>query len=126
MHITKSVKEKECLDRIAELELQIKNLKNRKRYGLVWEDKVEKFDEESKDALPILREKGNSYPDIITDKNQDFNILIEGDNYHSLSVLSYTHKNKIDIIYIDPPYNTGNKDFIYNDYYVDKEDRFKH
>ena len=87
---------------------------------------MEKFDEDSKDALPILREKGSKYPDIVTDKGQNFNILIEGDNYHSLSVLSYTHKNKIDIIYIDPPYNTGNKDFIYNDHYVDKEDRFKH
>lgn len=97
-----------------------------KKYGLVWENKIEKFDKESKDALPVLREKGNKYPDIITDKNKDFNVLIEGDNYHSLSVLSYTHKNKIDVIYIDPPYNTGKKDFIYNDHYVDKEDRFRH
>jgi len=76
--------------------------------------------------LPILREKGGKYSDIITNKEENFNILIEGDNYHTLSVLSYTHKNKIDVIYIDPPYNTGNKDFIYNDHYVDKEDRFKH
>lgn len=119
-------KEKELLDRIADLELQIKKLKDRKRYGLVWEDKIEKFDKDSKNALPILREKGGGYPDIVNDKNKDFNILIEGDNYHSLSVLSYTHKNKVDVIYIDPPYNTGNKDFRYNDYYVDKEDRFRH
>ena len=54
------------------------------------------------------------------------NFLIEGDNYHSLSVLNYTHKKKIDIIYIDPPYNTGKKDFIYNDQYVDKEDSYRH
>lgn len=114
------------LKEIGSLKSGIKQLKSRKRYGLVWENKIEKFDVESKDALPILREKGNNYPDIITDQNKDFNILIEGDNYHSLSVLSYTHKNKIDIIYIDPPYNTGNKDFIYNDHYVDKEDRFRH
>jgi len=119
-------KEKELLDHIANLELQIKKLKDRKRYGLVWEDKKEKFDKDSKDALPILREKGDKYSDIVSDKNKDFNILIEGDNYHSLSVLSYTHKNKVDVIYIDPPYNTGNKDFIYNDHYVDKEDRFRH
>ena len=55
------------------------------------------------------------------------NILIEGDNYHALSVLNYTHKGKIDVIYIDPPYNTGNDEgFIYNDKIVDKEDGFKH
>ena len=48
------------------------------------------------------------------------------DNYHSLSVLNYSHSGKIDVIYIDPPYNTGNKDFIYNDRYVDDEDTFKH
>ena len=53
-------------------------------------------------------------------------ILIEGDNYHSLSVLNYTHKGKIDLIYLDPPYNTGNKDFRYNDKYVDDEDTYRH
>lgn len=114
------------LKEVENLKQEIKQLKSRKRYGLVWENKVEKFDKDSKDALPILREKGNKYPDIINDKNEDFNILIEGDNYHSLSVLSYTHKNKVDAIYIDPPYNTGSKDFIYNDHYVDKEDRYRH
>ena len=119
-------KEKELLDHIVDLELKIKKLKDRKTYGLVWENKIEKFDKDSKDALPFLEEREDKYPDIITNKNENFNILIEGDNYHSLSVLSYTHKNKIDIIYIDPPYNTGNKDFIYNDHYVDKEDRFRH
>src|SRR3954453_23768025 len=101
MYMFEAIKEKELLDRIADLEFQIKKLKDRKRYGLVWEDKVEKFDEDSKDALPILREKGGNFSDIITDENQDFNILIEGDNYHALSVLSYTHKDKIDVIYID-------------------------
>jgi adenine-specific DNA-methyltransferase len=60
--------------------------------------------------LPVLIEKGGKYKDIITNKNEKFNILIEGDNYHALSVLAYTHRNKIDIIYIDPPYNTGAKD----------------
>lgn len=44
----------------------------------------------------------------------------------ALVALSYTHAGKIDVIYIDPPYNTGNKDFIYNDAYVDSEDGFRH
>ena len=53
-------------------------------------------------------------------------ILIEGDNLHALTALTFTHENKIDIIYIDPPYNTGNKDFKYNDSFVDKEDSYRH
>ncbi|CAG8602151.1 17906_t:CDS:1, partial [Cetraspora pellucida] len=57
--------------------------------------------------LPILKRIGEKQ--IRTD-NGDDNILIEGDNYHSLTVLNYTHKDKIDLIYIDPPYNTGKKD----------------
>lgn len=52
--------------------------------------------------------------------------LIEGDNLEALTALSYTHAGKIDVIYIDPPYNTGNKDFIYNDSFVDKEDGYRH
>jgi adenine-specific DNA-methyltransferase len=52
--------------------------------------------------------------------------LIEGDNYHTLQVLNYTHKGQIDVIYIDPPYNTGNKDFKYNDSFIDKEDGYRH
>jgi adenine-specific DNA-methyltransferase len=53
-------------------------------------------------------------------------ILIEGDNLHALTALTFTHEGKIDVIYIDPPYNTGNKDFKYNDSYVDKEDGYRH
>ncbi|MDI9357257.1 MAG: hypothetical protein QM536_09565 [Chitinophagaceae bacterium] len=54
------------------------------------------------------------------------NILIEGDNYDTLKILNYTHQEKIDVIYIDPPYNTGNKDFKYNDSFVDKENAYRH
>jgi adenine-specific DNA-methyltransferase len=53
-------------------------------------------------------------------------ILIEGDNLHALTALSFTHEGKIDVIYIDPPYNTGNKDFKYNDSFVDREDTYRH
>lgn len=118
-------------EKIQELEQEIKQLKAKlkKRYGLVWEEKTEQFDKDSENALPILKDKNNpKYPNIKTDvKNgKSPHILIEGDNYHTLSILNYTHKGKIDLIYIDPPYNTGNKDFIYNDKFVDKEDEFKH
>jgi len=74
----------------------------------------------------VLIEKEGKFGDVISDKDSDFNILIEGDNYHSLSVLKYTHRNRIDVIYIDPPYNTGNEDFIYNDNFVDRDDTFRH
>ncbi|CAG8448089.1 799_t:CDS:2 [Racocetra fulgida] len=57
--------------------------------------------------LPILKRIGEKQ--IRTD-NSDDNILIKGDNYHSLTCLNYTHKDKIDLIYIDPPYNTGKED----------------
>lgn len=53
-------------------------------------------------------------------------ILIEGDNLHALTALSFTHEGKIDVMYFDPPYNTGNKDFKYNDSFVDKEDSYRH
>jgi adenine-specific DNA-methyltransferase len=53
-------------------------------------------------------------------------ILIEGDNLHALTALTFTHEGKIDVMYFDPPYNTGNKDFKYNDRFVDKEDTYRH
>jgi adenine-specific DNA-methyltransferase len=124
--MSEEIKIKELEAKVISLEAKIKELKDHKNYGLIWEPKIEKFDKESKDTLPILREKGKDFPDVVTDKEKKFNILIEGDNYHTLSILSYTHRSKVDLIYIDPPYNTGNKDFTYNDHYVDGEDRFRH
>jgi len=115
---------RELLKEIEKLKQEIKTLKNRKKYGLVWEEKPEQVVLNCQDKLPILKEVKNKA--IITDKNKPVNILIEGDNYHSLSVLNYTHKEKIDFIYIDPPYNTGSKDFKYNDSYVDSEDSYRH
>ncbi len=108
-----------------ELIKELQLLKKQKKYGLVWEDHKEEVVERCKTEAPILVSKEDKR---IKDKdlNKPKNILIEGDNYHALQVLNYTHKNKIDVIYIDPPYNTGNKDFIYNDSFVDREDTFRH
>lgn len=108
----------------AEIERLKKELKKRKKYGLVWEEKPEEVVEMCKEKLPVLKEVKNK--EIITDKDKPINLLIEGDNYHALSVLNYTHAKKVDVIYIDPPYNTGNKDFIFNDRYVDREDAYRH
>jgi len=101
-----------------------KELKTKKKYGLVWESKKEEVVEMCKEKLPVLKEVKEK--EIITDKDKPVNLLIEGDNYHALSVLNYTHAGKVDVIYIDPPYNTGNKDFIFNDHYVDREDAYRH
>jgi len=103
---------------------EIKQLRKRKKYGLVWEDKPEDVVEQCKTDLPILEEIKEN--EIITDSEKPMNLLIEGDNYHALSVLNYTHKGKIDVIYIDPPYNTGAKNWKYNNNYVDKEDAYRH
>ena len=54
------------------------------------------------------------------------NLVIEGDNYDSLRLLRSTHAGRIRVIYIDPPYNTGNKDWVYNDRYVGANDRWRH
>jgi len=112
----------------AENERLKKELKKKKKYGLVWEEKSEEVVEmctnPKRKKLPVLKEIKDK--EIITDKDKPVNLLIEGDNYHALSVLNYTHAKKVDVIYIDPPYNTGNKDFIFNDHYVDKEDAYRH
>jgi len=104
----------------------VEKIESRKKYGLIWDEErtKEQFEKESENALPVLKEvKGK---EIKTDPSKPVNILIEGDNYHALSVLNYTHQGRIDVIYIDPPYNTGNKDFVYNDIYVDKQDTYRH
>jgi len=115
--------EKELLARISELELEIKKLKD-KKYGLIWEDKPEDVVLQCQENIPILKEIKNRK--IVSDNSELNNLLIEGDNYHTLSVLNYTHKGKVDVIYIDPPYNTGNNSWRYNNDYIEKDDAFKH
>ncbi|MBU3957951.1 MAG: site-specific DNA-methyltransferase, partial [Nanoarchaeota archaeon] len=104
----------------------IEKLESRKKYGLIWDEEKtkEKFEKESENALPVLKEVRGK--EIKTDPTKPTNILIEGDNYHALSVLNYTHQGKIDVIYIDPPYNTGAKDWKYNNDYVDGNDTYRH
>ena len=102
----------------------VKELGERKKYGIVWEDKPEQVAELCKVKLPVLKEVKDK--EVITDSIKPMNVLIEDDNYHALSVLNYTHKGEIDVIYIDPPYNTGAKDWKYNNDYVDSEDPYRH
>ena len=115
-------------------------------YGLVWhrdlpEEKIDVLinpdahtpsemfpNEMAGKPFPVLKESKQKA--VQTDNAKPVNLLIEGDNYHSLAVLNFTHAEAIDLIYIDPPYNTGNDDFIYNDKiksdYVRRDDPFRH
>lgn len=95
-----------------------------KKYGLVWEEHEEEVDKQLVHNIPVFREVEDKK--IVADKNADFNFLLEGDNLHSLKLLEKTHKGKVDVIYIDPPYNTGNKDFIYDDNYIGSDDGYRH
>ena len=128
-----------------ELIKELRRIKETK-YGLVWhrdlpEEKIdilinpdartpnEMFPNEmAGKPFPILKEVKTK--EVNNDKGKPINLLIEGDNYHSLAVLNFTHQEAVDLIYIDPPYNTGNDDFIYNDKirsgYVKKDDPFRH
>ena len=100
-------------------------LREGKTYGLVWEDKPEAVEERLRNKLPVLTEVKERT--LISDsKDAPNHILIEGDNLEVLTTLAYTHAGRIDVIYIDPPYNTSNKDFVYNDSFVDKEDTYRH
>lgn len=112
--------DQELLVTLNEIEHELK----RKKYGLVWEEHEEKIDRELIDKIPVFKE--DKALEIKQDASLSTNFIIEGDNLHSLLLLEKTHKNKVDLIIIDPPYNRGLNDFIYDDNYIDNSDSFKH
>lgn len=122
--LAKKINELEGLTNDEKSEL-IKLLRSQKKYGLVWEDKPEDAEQRMVNEQPVLVEVPERA--ILSDDAEAPNhILIEGDNLEALTALSYTHIGKIDVIYIDPPYNTGNKDFSYNDTFIDRENGYRH
>ena len=103
---------------------EIENYLNEKKYGLVWEQHSEEVDDMLEDYIPVFIEdkaKGWTFDD-----TKPLNFLIEGDNLHALYLLNKTHRRNIDVIYIDPPYNTGASSWKYNNDYVDASDEFAH
>lgn len=96
-----------------------------KKYGLIWEEHQEEVDKKMETHIPVFSEVPE-YEVMEDEHNTTFNFLLEGDNLHSLKLLEKTNRGKVNIIYIDPPYNTGNKDFVYNDEFVGREDLFRH
>lgn len=120
MDLTNKTKE-ELLEYISELNQEIKRSK---KYGLVWDKEHTKED--------VVKRCETDIPLLVEEKTKKLkfnglnNILIEGDNYHTLVALNYLEKESVDVVYIDPPYNTGNQDFSYNDKFVDNEDGYRH
>jgi len=109
-------KEKDLVQEIDKLKKQLEIANNRVKtanYGVVWMDVPEAFENETENQLPVLTEIKDKK--IQNKDSKPTHILIEGDNYHSLTCLNYTHKENIDLIYIDPPYNTGSDGFRYKD-----------
>lgn len=102
---------------------EIANELTNKKYGLVWEEHSENVDELMKENIPIFIEDKDK--EIVSDKSLPYNFILEGDNLHSLKLLEKTHKGRIDVIYIDPPYNTENS-LTYEDKRVGLDDDFRH
>lgn len=92
------------------------------KFGLVWERDEIDHDKSLNDDFVALELD----PELSIGGGPHQNFVIEGDNFDALRYLRMTHAGKVKFIYIDPPYNTGNKDFIYNDRFVDKDDAYKH
>lgn len=103
---------------------EIENQLRDKKYGLVWEEHSERVDEMLEENIPIFTEDVDRK--ITISEDGGYNFILEGDNLQSLYLLEKTHKGKIDVIYIDPPYNTGNNDFVYDDCFVDDNDGYRH
>ena len=103
---------------------EIENFLIEKKYGLVWEEHSEEVDEMLAENIPVLT--ADPKRRLCKDDTLPWNFIIEGDNLQALYLLEKTHKGKVDCIYIDPPYNKGNKDWKYNNDYVDENDTYRH
>lgn len=107
---------------IEELLLLRKKLAQSNSFGLSFERQPEDAILNRRNKIPILIEDKDKY----IENGGETNLLLVGDNFDSLTNLLQTHKKQIGVIYIDPPYNTGNEDFIYNDNYVNEQDSWRH
>lgn len=103
---------------------EIENELTSQKYGLVWERHEEAADVMMRDNIPVFTEMPER--EIAAAPGEGYNFILQGDNLHSLWLLEKTHKESMDFIYIDPPYNTGGTDFRYEDVFVAKEDGYRH
>jgi len=107
-----------------ELRRELAEILTRQKLGLVWEHSAIERDRAINANVVLPRLDHGLSHNLGSEPCQ--NLIIEGDNFDSLRLLRATHTNKIRVIYIDPPYNTGNKDWVYNDRYVGEKDRWRH
>lgn len=103
---------------------EIEGALREKKYGLVWEQHSEEVDEKLKEFIPVLI--ADEERRLCKNENLPWNFIVEGDNLQALYLLEKTHKGKVDCIYIDPPYNSGARDWKYNNDYVDDNDSYRH
>ena len=115
----------------------VKKIKKNKKESIAILESTEKKEVQTietniEDLIVIAEFQDYIYPALVSTgkvENGDdkpFHTVINGENYHALKALTFTHKGKIDTIYIDPPYNTGAKDWKYNNDYVESEDLYRH
>lgn len=117
--IKKNITDEETLNNLSLIENEL----TKKKYGLIWEEHEERVDKELETQIPTFKDVIEKQ---LKANNGKYNFLLEGDNLHSLYLLEKTHKGKIDVIYIDPPYNTQSSEFIYDDKMIGTEDTFRH
>jgi len=103
---------------------EIENHLTEKKFGLVFEEHTEEVDEKILTDIPVLCADDDRR--LCKDESKPWNFIIQGDNLQALYLLEKTHRGKVDCIYIDPPYNKGNKDWKYNNDYVDSNDVYHH
>ena len=102
--------------------LEARDRRDATRFGLVWEaNEIERDKALNNDFVAL-----DLVPALCVGTAPRRNLIIEGDNFDALRYLRMTFAGRVKCIYIDPPYNTGNKDFVYNDSFVDKEDLWRH
>lgn len=122
--ITPTMNLEEIQEIVARLSDENAHLKSNQSFGLSWENSLDEKALMLQSCVPLLKEDLSRY--VKTNVASPTHLLIKGDNLHALTALHSTYAGKVDVIYIDPPYNTGNKDFIYNDSYVDAKDSYRH
>ena len=91
--------------------LEARDRRDATRFGLVWEaNEIDRDNAVNADFVAL-----DLQPDLCVGKAPYKNLIVEGDNFDALRHLRMTHAGRVKCIYIDPPYNTGNRDFVYND-----------
>ena len=111
-------------DELARL-LEARDRRDATRFGLVWEaNEIDRDKAINADFVALDLDAALSTPSAAPEGGWG-NLIIEGDNFDALRYLRMTHAGRVKCILIDPPYNTGMKDFVYNDNFIDKNDSWR-